>query len=241
MTITNDIVCQSIITQLMFDYKKLISNIISCHEFSHKTTKYIGLVMSEDIERTNLTTTISEFEALELNIDQCIDDIGSIDISSIDLSLLDIESNQLLDTTVAGNYYELYYGIIATEFVKSFEEQVKNIIINNLTFWESEATQNMFKLNNCVIKQTHSIVIEKINWVDENLCTTNKTLPTDLEITTWLNTYGLNDDLLVDYSQQIFTCLDMPIEIQTFFNILLNLQENVHTKLNTLSDKYQGR
>ena len=241
MSITNDISCQAVITQLMHDYKKLLSNIISCHKFSHKTTKYIGLIISNDFELTDLTTIITEFTNLETNIDQCIEDIGAIDINIIDLSLFPIETNQSLDTTVAGNYFELNYGIISTEFIKSFEEQVKNIIINNLTFWESEATQFMFKLNNCVVRHTHATVIEKIDWVDENLCVTNQILPTVLEINGWLNKYGLDEDMFVDYSQQIFTCLNMPLEVQTFFTTLLTWQETIHTKLKTLNITYQGR
>lgn len=239
MTITNDIICQSVITQLMFDYKKLISNIISCHAFSHKTTKHIGIIISEGYELTDLTILISEFENLETNIDQCIDDLGSIDISDISMPSLPIFSDISLGSTIAENYYTTYYGIISVEFVKSFNMQMKNIIINNLTYWESQATQYMFKLNNGVIQSTYDNVIEKINWVNENSCTTNETLPVESEIILWLNKYGLDEDLLVDYSQQIFTCLEMSEEIQTFFTTLLDLQEGIKTKLNTLIETYQ--
>jgi len=241
MTITNDIACQSVIIQLTQDYKRLLSNMKSCQKFSHKTTKYIGLIMSSALELTNLATTISKFTDLENNIDQCIYDIGTVDISLIDLSMFPTEPDQSLDTTVAGNYFELKYGIIAAEFVKAFEAQVKNIIINNLTFWESEATQFMFKLNNCVIRQTYAIVIEKINWVNENSCVSNEILPTLSGINVWLNKYGLDSLMLVDYSQQIFMSLGMPIEIQTFFTTLLTCQETINTKLKTLNITYQGR
>ena len=238
MSLTNNIACQTIISELLGEYKSLFNNIMACNEFTHKITKNIGLIISEEYALTNLTTITSSFASIELNIDECISDLGSINISTIDLSLFPVTPDQSTSSLISGNYYTGSYSILATEFIKSFETQIKESITTNLTSFESQATLCMFKLNNCINNSTYANVLEKINWVTTNSCTTTETLPTIALITQWLNKFGLDTNLNVDYTQQVFSMLSMSTSIKTFFTTLLDMQENIKTKLETLYITY---